>query len=153
MTIVPAVILIPVTVAAGPTAVEERLLIVFVLMFTTGEILALAKAITAPPAPEEIKVLIALLETEREEARPLAPMFNPVIAAVPEIVEIVLLEIEEVPPNPLIFITVTAEVPPVQLLKVLALTALVAGPASVFIHPAMIVAPVTVMLEKLLLLL
>src|SRR5688572_2405297 len=48
---------------------------------------------------------------------------------------------------------VTPLVPPLQLLKVLFEMVLVEAPASVLTHPAIVVAPVTVIFEKLLLLL
>ena len=48
---------------------------------------------------------------------------------------------------------VTADVPPVQLVKVLPVTVLIGEPPSVLAHPAIVVAPVTVIFEKLLLVL
>lgn len=48
---------------------------------------------------------------------------------------------------------VTAEVPPVQLLNVFPVTVFVGEPPFVLLQPAIVVAPVTVILEKLLLLL
>ena len=45
---------------------------------------------------------------------------------------------------------VMALVPPIQLLKVLLVTVLISEPPSVLAHPAIVVAPVTVILEKLL---
>jgi hypothetical protein len=153
LTFTPAVTVMPLTVARAPGAVEERVLILFALIFTMGEGFALANPVTAPPAPEDIKLLIILLETERVVAIPFAPMVNAVIAPCPVTFVMVFVETEDVPPNPLMVIPVIAEVPPVQLLNVFPVIVFVAGPTSRLLQPAMIVAPVTAIFEKLLLLL
>jgi hypothetical protein len=59
----------------------------------TGEILALANPVSNPP---ETNVLIALPTIVSVLAVPAAPMFRPVLAPCPEIVEMVLLDTEEV---------------------------------------------------------
>lgn len=148
---VAAVILMPNTETPAP--VEERVLILLVFIFTSKEGLELAIAVTVPPAPVEDKPVMVLLRTDKVVAIPVEPKLIPVIAACPVMVLMVLLETEDVPPKPFGFITVIADVPPVQLLKVLPVMVFVAGPKSVLCQPAMVVAPVTVMFEKLLLLL
>ena len=53
-TVKPAVILIPVFVELAP--VEDKVLMLFKLILTTGEGLALAIPVTAPPVPEDGKL-------------------------------------------------------------------------------------------------
>ena len=120
-------------------------------IFTTGEILALDKPVTKPtPVPDETKLLILLRVIVSVVAVPVAPMIKPVMAACPEMVEIILSETEDIPPKPLILIPVIAAVPPVQLVKVLPAMVCVGFPAPVMLQPAIVVAPVTVIFEKLL---
>jgi hypothetical protein len=87
----------------------------------------------------------------RSPTVPFAPLEIPVIAPPPVIVDIVLPDAKFKPQFK--FIIVTAEVPPVILVNVLLFTFLVGPPPSVFDQPAIVVAPVTVIFQKLLLLL
>ena len=79
----------------------------------------------------------------------------PVIIPLPVILEIVLVDntfpLPPLPPPKLTLIPVIALEPPVQLLNVLPEYVLFAVPPSVLIQPAIVVAPVTVIFEKLLL--
>lgn len=143
-----AVTLIPAIVAV--VRVEESVLIVLALIVIVFEGFELAKPITVPPVPEEVRLVIVLLDRASVVAKPVALTVNPVIASPPVILVMVLVETEDVPPNPLIVMPVTADVPPVQLLNVFPVIVFAESPASVLLHPAMIVAPVTVMFEKLL---
>ena len=86
-------------------------------------------------------------------AEPVPPIDKPVIAPSQVKLVIVLLETEEAPPKKLTTRPVNALVPPVQLENVFPLNVFVGEPPSVFDQPAIVVAPVTVILEKLLLLL
>jgi hypothetical protein len=101
-------------------AVEDNPVIVFVFVLLVSVVAGCPLLIptTAPPAPEDVKVVMMLELTLNAVALPVAPIFNPVIAAVEVILEIVLLETEDkAPPNAFAFNTVTAEEPSDQLLK------------------------------------
>ena len=91
-----------------------------------------------------------LPEIDNAVAEPFAPIVSPVIAACPVTLVIVLFDTVDVPPKPLTDIPVIAEVPPVQLLNILAVNVFTDVPASVCTQPAIMVAPVIIMFEKLL---
>src|SRR5476651_155121 len=100
--------------------------------------------VVVPPVDESVLILF------RKILSLPAPVAMPVIMPAPPILVMVLLVVELVVPLILTLIAVIAPVPPVQLLKVLFCMVWAAAPASVNTHPAMTVAPVTVMFEKLL---
>ena len=108
---------------------------------------------TTKAAPLLESVPIVLPDTV--DVVPEEPMLIPVTELAPLIFVMVLpLSVLPFPPPPppkLQVIAVTELVPPVQLLKVLFVKFLFAVPPSVLFHPAIVVAPVTVILEKLLL--
>ena len=109
--------------------------------------------VTAPPVPVELNPVIVLLEVLSDDIVPLVPCDSPVITPCPVIFVIVLPVI--VPGFPKLRLTaVIGLMPPVQLLNVFPVNVFVGvDPVpSVFDHPAMVVAPVTVIFEKLLLL-
>jgi hypothetical protein len=138
------------TLAALPTIVVERLLMVFELIFTKLETFVLAKPVTTPPVPLEFKLFIALLVIFSVLAEPLAPMVIAVIANCPFRLETVLFETEEVPPKPVTVNPVIGAAPVVQLLNIFPVNVLVDVPASVCTQPAIVAAPVNVIFEKLL---
>lgn len=139
-------------------AVEDNPVIVFVFVLLVSVVAGCPLLIptTAPPAPEDVKVVMVLKLTLNAVAVPVTPIFNPVIAPVEVILEIVLLETEDkVPPSAFAFNTVTAEEPKVQLLKVFPVIVLVGEGlvTSLLCHPVTAVVPETVMFDKLLLVL
>ena len=119
---------IPVTVTEAP--VDDRLLMVSENIFTAVELLAEAKAVTAPPVPVDDKPVMVLPFTFRAVAFPAAPIVIPVIAACPVMVDMVLPAIAEVFPKPVTVIAVIAPVPAVQFEKVLLEMVFDVNPAS-----------------------
>ena len=146
-----AEVVIPTTVAV--VLEEEKVLIVFALMLVVVAGEALLMPVTAPPVPVDDNPVMLLLAMVSVAMVPLLPADRPVMLPCPVIFVMVLLEIVEVPPK-LLAKAVIEDVPPVQLLKVLPVICLggVEPVPSVLLQPAIVVAPVTVMLEKLLLL-
>ena len=150
--VTPADEVIPATVAV--VLVDDNVLIVLPLIFPVVGAEVLTIAVTAPPLPVEDKLVIELLAIVKVATVPLLPCCKPTIVPVPVILEIVLEDILVVPPK-LFCKTFTADEPHVQLLNVLPVIVFigVAPVPSVLFHPATVVAPVTVIFEKLLLLL
>lgn len=134
----------PTTVAA----VVESVLTMLLLILTTVAGEAEIKPVTVPPVPLEVKLVMVFPLMARDVAAPELPMFIPVIIPCPVILVIVFDEAVDAPPKKFKFIPVTAFVPPVQLLNVLLLIFLVGAPPSVFDQPAIVVAPVAVILEN-----
>ena len=121
---------IPITAEAP---VDDKVLIVLLLIFTTGDVFELVIPVTAPPAPVEIKLLIMLeeivagLAVLTEE-----PIVIPVIAPCPVILVIVFVERLDAPFQYVKFIAFTVAAPVVQLFKIFPVTVRVgAVPPSV----------------------
>ena len=97
LTVAPPVMFNPVT----GVFVEESVLIVLLLMFTTGDVFALLRPMTAPPVPVEESPVMVLPVTVRGFAVfPEDPMLRPVMAPWPVIEVIVLFEsVDVVPPQ------------------------------------------------------
>ena len=150
-TVAPPPIVMPTTVDEAP--VEDKVLIVLPVIFVVVEGFEKDKPVTAPPVPDDVRLVMVFPDNVRVVAEPEVPMVIPVMAPWPVILVMVLLEMEEaVPPIKLDEMPVIAFVPPVRLLIVLLVMVLVGAPPSVLISPENVVAPVKVIFEKLLLL-
>lgn len=136
---------IPTTVAA----VVVRVLMILLLILTAVAGEAEDIPVTVPPVPLEVRFVMVFPFAVTDVAAPEDPMAIPVMAPCPVILVIVFKLNVVVPPLKFKFIPVTVLVPPVQALKVLLLIFFVGVPPSVFDQPAIVVAPVTVILEKL----
>lgn len=128
---------------------DDSVLIVFPFTFTVVTVEGLATLIptTAPPV-EEI-LLIILLFTLTVVAVPLDPTLSAVIAA-PQLMLVIVLLLTELFPTKFMVIGFIVPVPPLILLKVLPVIVFKGVPPSVLFIPTKPVAPVTVILEKLL---
>jgi len=86
------------TTLAKVVLVEDRVLMVLplILMVVAGEVLEMP--VTAPPVPVEDKPVMVFEAIVRVVIVPLMPCENPVIAPVPVILVMVLLDTFEVPP-------------------------------------------------------
>jgi hypothetical protein len=133
--------------------VLAKALTALLLILIVADVLEQVIPVTTPPLPVEVK-LVMVLELIFNGVPPLKrePIVNARIEASPVILEKVLEVKFDVAPIQPYVIPVIVPVPPVQLLKVFPITVLLGlVPApSEFVAPAMAVAPVTVMLEKLL---
>ena len=109
--------------------------------------------VTAPPVPVDDKPVMVFVAIFKVVAVPLAPTNNPVTDDCPVIFVIVFVESVVVLPK-LDCKTFTALVPQVQLLNVFPVIVFCGVPPvpSLLNQPVIIVAPVTVIFEKLLLL-
>lgn len=148
------VLLIPVTAPV----VEDNPVIVFVLVLLVIVLAGCAFTIPtkAPPAPEEIRVVMLLLLTFNVVAEPLLPILKAVIVLVEVIPKMLLVETDDVaPPKKFAVKAVTTPEPKAHVLNVFPVMVFVGlgVTPSVLDHPVMVVVPDTVILEKLLLLL
>ena len=136
----------PTTEAA---AVDDRVLIVFPLMLVVVDGEAEVRPVTLPAVDERLLIVLPL--TLRVVAELELPIVNPVRAAPHEMLVIVLVLTEQVPPRKLTVSGLILPLPPEILLKVFPVMVLVGEPPSVLFIPTKPVAPVTVIFEKLLL--
>lgn len=142
----------PADVTLAP--LDDRLLIwLLVMLWVVTDDEPPVMPTTAPPVPDDVNAEIVLVDTVCAAPPLLDPIAMPVIAFVPLMPLMVLLEIV-VPLLPkLLEMMVMALEPPAMLLNVFPVIVL-AGPLaldapSVLLHPATVVAPATVMFEKL----
>ena len=148
LTVVPAVFAMPVT---GKAAVLERLKMLFWVMFAS------AAALVMPTTVLPVEEIGSTVFCETVRGAPVVALDEPKVMPVMTPAELTLLTVFVLTfvPGPLKFtdIPVIALVPPVMLLNVLFVIVFV-GPLvedapSVLLHPASVVAPVTVTFEKL----